>query len=140
MSVFVFVDEEDEEDKEDEDEADDWTEMSSVWFDGCLLDVVVVVATWPPPSLPLTPLNVGGEVNEDEADEEEDEEEEEDEGDDEVGEVERDGEVSDEDEAVVSDVSESESLLLPIWVLNLLERRRKLPFPNISPAFGWRAQ
>ena len=59
----------------------------------------------------------------------------EDDDDDEVGEVERDGEVSDDDEADVS-----ERVCLDICDLNRFERRKKLPLPNISPAFGCNAQ
>ena len=120
---FDWVSGEDEERDDDEDDEDeeeeaagsdaDCTEIRRVWFDGFDL---VVDASWP--------------VNEGDDDEDDDE--------DEVGEVERDGEVRDDDEAVVNDVSERATSF--ICDLNRFERRKKLPLPNMSPAFGCNAQ
>ncbi len=60
-------------------------------------------------------------------------------------EEEEEGEVEDDDE--VLDVLEGDpfesvkfSLVVDELVLKRFERLKKLPFPNMSPAFGWSAQ
>lgn len=72
-------------------------------------------------------MNVGDVRDEEDGEEEEvDDDDDEDEEED-VGDVE-------------GDVSEASGFSFGDWDLKRLERRRKLPLPNISPAFGCRAQ
>ena len=59
----------------------------------------------------------------------------------EINEEDDDGEVDDDEEDVDNEGDAFDSkLCLDICVLNRLERRRKLPLPNMSPALGCSAQ
>lgn len=144
----IMLDDEEEDDDDEEEEEDgaaaaDETEMRRGWFDDdddgvTLWDFCVCVCNGPSRvcvGVEVAAWNVGDVKDDDDVVDEEEEDEADEE---EVGDVERDGEVRDDDDVAVRELSERKSF--DDCDLKRFERRRKLPLPNMSPAFGCSAQ